>query len=104
MNRGRLIAFCVFAAFFVMSGVYILNPLRAVSHDPRLRFWGVTIFHVPSRAMEPTIPLNRIIFVSLWPYRFDVPKPGDLVVFQYPQDRSINYVKRIIAVAAIHDR
>jgi signal peptidase I len=47
--------------------------------------------------MEPTIHLNHTFVVSAWPYRNADPAPGDLVVFQFPHDRSVVFVKRVIA-------
>ncbi len=47
--------------------------------------------------MEPTIPENSIFVVSAWPYRHSEPAVGDIVVFKYPHDPRVNYVKRIIA-------
>lgn len=95
--KGRTIALSTLVAAGVVTMVYLLNPLHAPSRDPRLRLWGVTIFRMPSRSMEPTISFNQTFVVSLWPYRAANPRPGDHVVFQYPVDPSIDYAKRVIA-------
>ncbi len=61
--------------------------------------------------MEPTIKVNDRLLAfklayslrlpyfetTLWQWRR--PVRGDIVVFQYPKDPSINYVKRVVAVA-----
>jgi signal peptidase I len=87
----------VLTALAVVVGVYFLNPLRTASHDPRLRVAGYTLFKTPSRSMQPTIRQNDSFLVSAWPYRKADPKPGDIVVFQYPLDPSFVVVKRVIA-------
>jgi signal peptidase I len=78
--------------------VYITNPFHTDSWDPRIRVYGVTIFRAPSRGMEPTIPENSTFLVSAWAYLGAEPRPGDVVVFKYPLNPTVAYVKRIIAV------
>jgi signal peptidase I len=77
--------------------IYFANPFHTDSRDPRLRIYGVVTFRMPSRSMEPTIPEDSIFLVSAWPYLLAQPHPGDLMVFSYPKDRSVTYVKRVIA-------
>jgi signal peptidase I len=96
--RDRLWIVIVVAALALELGTYFVNPLNVPSNDPRLRLWGVTIFRQTSRSMEPTIPANGIFFVSAWGYWHSGPKVGDIVVFRYTLDRSIEYAKRVIAV------
>jgi signal peptidase I len=83
---------------FLLALVYTTNPFHTDSRDPRMRILGFTLFRAPSRSMEPTIPENAIFFVSAWPYRRAEPRSGDIVVFAYPRDPTVAYVKRIIAV------
>ena len=93
----RAFATAVLIALGIIVSVYLLNPLQTASSDPRLRIVGYTVFKIPSRAMEPTLHLNEIFVVSAWPYRNADPVPGDVVVFKYPLDRSVVFVKRVIA-------
>jgi signal peptidase I len=60
--------------------------------------YGLTTFRAPSRGMEPTIPENSIFLVSAWVYLGGEPRPGDVVVFKYPLNPNVAYVKRIIAI------
>jgi signal peptidase I len=80
----------------IEGAVYLLNPLRVASYDPRLRFWGITLFWNPSRSMEPTIHKDAIFFVSAWPHWNSDPKVGDIIVFRFPWNRSVLCVKRVI--------
>jgi signal peptidase I len=93
----RVFAAVVLAAWGVIVGIYMLKPLRTASSEPRLRVVGYTPFRIPSRSMEPTIHQNETFIVSAWPYRNADPARGDLVVFQYPADPSVVFVKRVIA-------
>lgn len=68
-------------------------------------------YRVPTGSMLETIQLGDSIFVNKtayfikWPFTnkrmvdFDHPKKGDIIVFEYPGNRSINYVKRLVATA-----
>ena len=40
----------------------------------------------------------RVPFTQKTIYEFDTPKRGDIIVFDYPGDPSINYVKRLIGL------
>lgn len=94
----RVFATAVLTTLAVVVGVYFLNPLQTASRDPRLRVAGYTVFKIPSRSMQPAIRQDDTFIVSAWPYRKAEPKPGDVVVFQYPLDPSVFLVKRVIAV------
>jgi signal peptidase I len=84
-------------SWVLIIAVYVLNPLRTPSHDPRLRISGYNFYRVPTHAMEPTLQYNEVFAVSAWSYRNADPKPGDVIAFQHPQDPSVLVVKRVIA-------
>ena len=93
----RAFATVVLTVLAITVGAYFLNPSRTASSDPIVRVVGYWPFGMPSTSMEPTIHLNDRLFVSVWPYRNGDPTPGDIVAFQYPLDRSVVSVKRVIA-------
>ncbi len=56
---------------------------------------------VPTGSMENTImPKDRFIANRL-AYINDSPERGDIVVFKYPDDESVLYVKRVIGLPVI---
>ena len=72
-------------------------------------------FKIPSGSMIPTLLVGDFILVNKFAYGFKVPlldlfgdpiyitKPqaperGDVIVFKYPNDPSLNYIKRVIAI------
>jgi len=59
----------------------------------------VQAFRVPSASMQPTLQIGDYIWVDKAAYVRARPTPGDLLVFEYPQDRSKVFMKRVIAVA-----
>ena len=76
------------------------------------RAFLVEPFRFPSGSMLPTIPLGAHLVVQKWGYgnygtyglhlfRTPISAPlrrGDIVVFEYPQDRSIHHAKRLIGL------
>jgi signal peptidase I len=85
-------------AIVLFFGTYLLNPFRVPSMDPRLRVFGLTVFRTPAGSMVPTIKPNALFIASAWPYARRSPRAGDIMVFRYPPDPSVFYVKRLIAV------
>ncbi len=88
----RSIAFYVFLALFIR--------------------WGFAeAYVIPSESMQPTLQVNdrilvnklvygvRIPFSKVWLTHFNDVNRGDVIVFKYPKDESIYYVKRVIGLA-----
>ncbi len=70
----------------------------------------VEAYKIPSSSMEDTLLVGDFLLANKFLYGarlplIDVrlpelrdPKPGDIVIFKYPKDPSVNYIKRCIAV------
>jgi signal peptidase I len=77
-----------------------------------IRAFLVEPFRAPSASMLPSIPVRAHLIVQKWGYgnygtyglnlaRSAISAAlnrGDIIVFEYPQDRSISYVKRLIGL------
>jgi signal peptidase I len=57
----------------------------------------VQAFNIPSASMQPTLLIGDFILVNKLVYRFSEPRKGDVVVFKYPVNPSLDYIKRIVA-------
>ena len=76
-----------------------------------IRTFIVQAFKIPSGSMIPTLAIGdhilvnklsyglRIPFLERYLLQYDNPERGDVVVFIYPEDRSKDFIKRVIAVA-----
>lgn len=53
---------------------------------------------VPTGSMENTIMTNDRVIGSRLSYRFSSPERGDIVIFRFPDDESVYYVKRVIGL------
>lgn len=76
-----------------------------------IRTFIVQAFKIPSGSMKPTLQIGDHILVNKFIYGIKIPlfrntlipvsdpKREDIVVFIYPQDRSKDFIKRVIGVA-----
>ncbi|GEM_PF-6989911 len=75
-----------------------------------IRFFIFELYKIPSASMEPTLigdenwAIQNRILVFKFPYRFHFIEPNrwDVIVFKYPEDPSINYIKRLVALPGEH--
>jgi len=58
----------------------------------------VQAFNIPSASMQPTLLIGDFILVNKLVYRLSEPQRGDVVVFKYPINPSLDYIKRIVGV------
>ena len=63
-----------------------------------LNFCIVVNAKVPSGSMEKTIMTGDRLFGGRLSYVFTEPKRGDIVIFKFPDDEKVLYIKRIIGL------
>ena len=63
-----------------------------------IRFFIAEPFVVNGASMDPTFSTGQFLIVDRLTYRFESPKRGDVIVFKYPGNTSIYYIKRIIGL------
>jgi signal peptidase I len=62
------------------------------------RTFVVEAFKIPAASMNPTLLVGDHMFVNKAAYRFRAPEPGEVAVFQFPENPEQDFVKRVIAV------
>ncbi len=107
--------------------VYVLAPRRVATKEPwwveyarsffpvilavfLLRSFLVEPFKIPSGSMIPTLQVGDFILVNKFTYGIRLPivgkklvpindpKRGDVMVFHYPEDPSVDYIKRVVGL------
>ena len=75
-----------------------------------LRSFLVEPFQIPSGSMLPTLKIGDFILVNKYHYGFrlpvlntkvismNTPQRGDVMVFKYPENPSINFIKRVVGI------
>lgn len=74
--------------------------------------WSIASpYHVPTPSMEPSIKVGDRLLANKLAYGFKIPftdhslfswgnpKRGDIIVFRFPKDPDIDYVKRVVGIA-----
>src|SRR5690606_22202428 len=86
--------------------IFLVLGFRSVFFEP---------FKIPSGSMIPTLLIGDFILVNKFSYGFKVPfsdwfsdpiyitgpkrpERGDVIVFKYPKDTNLNYIKRVIGL------
>lgn len=76
-----------------------------------IRTFIVQAFKIPSGSMKPTLLIGDHLLVNKFVYGlkipftdqfildFSQPKRGDIIVFKYPNDEKIDFIKRVIGVS-----
>jgi len=89
---------------------YIKAILLAVILALAVRTCLLQSFRIPSSSMEDTLLVGDCLLVNKFVYGIRVPftnlrfpmiqspKQGDVIVFEYPKDRSKDYIKRVVGV------
>jgi signal peptidase I len=91
----------------LVYAVLIAVGIRTIAYEP---------FHIPSESMLPTLLVGDYVFVSKYAYGYSKysllfspplfqgrilasePKRGDVVVFRWPHDPSVDYIKRLVGL------
>ncbi len=81
--------FFVEAIKFIILALAIVIPVRYLIAQP---------FVVSGASMYPTFENGQYLIVNEITYRFGSPKRFDPVIFKYPKDESIYFIKRVIGL------
>lgn len=80
---------------------FVVLAFRSFMYEP---------FVIPSGSLEPTLEIGDFILVNKFDYGIRLPlshktiipvaqpKRGDIMVFLYPEDRSVYFIKRVIGI------
>lgn len=75
-----------------------------------IRLFLVSVFTIPSGSMLNTIQIGDYILVNklsyglklpfsgTWIYKGEGPQYGDIIVFKYPKNPSVDYIKRVVGL------
>ena len=78
-----------------------------------IRLFLVSVFTIPSGSMLDTIQIGDYILVNklsyglklpfsnTWIYKAEGPQYGDIIVFKYPKNPSVDYIKRVVGLPGV---
>lgn len=73
----------------IIIALFISLPIRYFIAEP---------FIVNGASMDPTFASGQFLIVDRISYKLGEPKRGDVIVFEYPNNPSVYYIKRIIGL------
>lgn len=74
---------------FTLLALAIVIPIRAYIAQP---------FVVSGASMDPTFETGEYLIVDELTYRFEEPERGQVVIFKFPKDPKVYFIKRIIGL------
>lgn len=89
VKKGRMRSPLFLLLKFTLIALVIIVPIRYFVARPLI---------VSGVSMEPNVNKHEYLVVDELTYRFEKPKRGDVVIFRYPLDPDIFYIKRIIGL------
>ncbi len=97
LKRSKSYGLAPYNRVFVYALLILASNVLPRLAVPLVRENWVQAFRIPSEAMQPTLLVGDYLFVDK---RASArrPEPGDVVVFQYPEEPSRSYIKRVVAV------
>lgn len=83
---------------------YVKVIIFALALAVLLRNYVYQMAKVEGESMYPTLQSGDSLFTSIITYKFSKPQRGDIIVLHAPDQRSKNYIKRVIALPGEHIR
>ena len=77
--------------------IYLLVSVLSLSISTAIKYSIIQAFKIPAGSMEPTLLIGDHILVDRSQSAKN-PGRGDLIVFEYPEDPSKDFIKRVVAV------
>jgi signal peptidase I len=106
-NIGNKYQLKKYNKIMIYIAIVVLLTIFSTSVKLLVRNNYVQAFKIPAGSMEPTLLIGDHILVDRQMSARN-PKRGDLVIFEYPEDPSKDFVKRVVAVGgdivAIRDK
>lgn len=63
-----------------------------------IRTFVIQAFKIPSGSMLETLQVGDHVLVNKFIFTFTDPKRGDIIVFKYPEDKTRDFIKRIVGL------
>ena len=84
----------VYCCIVLLANIGFAPVIIKIQHD----FLGVKAFKMPASSMRPALEEGDHFIAKLEKYGDRVPRRGDIIIFPYPEDRSKDFIKRVIGL------
>lgn len=98
-RRQQAIELKKFQRWYVYVGFVVATSIVAdVLLGNRAQLFGYETFRFPSQSMDGTLLTGDFFISDTWKYKSHPPQRGELMVFRFPADPDVKYVKRVIGL------
>ncbi len=103
LKHINFILFALLAIVFTIAvSIYFINPYNIDSKNIRPRLFGLDIYKIPSKSMQPLLSPGDYILVSNTAYHSKIPTKNDVIIFfrsilTEPNKKTL-FIKRILAI------
>ncbi|MBP3230859.1 signal peptidase I [Anaerovibrio sp.] len=77
---------------------WVISIVAAVALAMFIRTFIVELYLVDGPSMMPTLEHQQRLVVNKFIYQVRPPERGEILIFQYPRDKSRDFIKRVIAI------
>lgn len=84
--------------WYVYVGIILIQGFVIGQVQSDLALSSVRAYKIPTQSMSPILQSGDGMIADLRAYKKKTPARGDLMVFKYPNDESVPYVKRVIGL------
>jgi signal peptidase I len=84
--------------WYVYIAIVLINGFLIIPLQVKFFSYSTKAFRIPAGSMQPTLEIGDKLIADMRAYNKKLPARGDLVVFRYPPNESILYVKRVIGL------
>jgi signal peptidase I len=78
--------------------IQIINIIFAVSIALVFKQYVIQAYKIPAGSNVPAILIGDHVLVNKYVYKFHQPQRNDWVIFKFPKDEKIDYLKRVVAL------
>lgn len=78
--------------------IQLINIILAVSIALVFKQYVIQAYKIPAGSNLPTILIGDHVLVNKYVYKFHQPQRNDWVIFKFPKNEKIDYLKRVVAL------
>jgi signal peptidase I len=97
-HRIREIVLHPYNRWYIYLAVILIQALLISQLQENVILSSVHAYKIPTGAMSPALEIGDRLVADTKAYRNKLPSRGDLIVFKYPKNESISYIKRVIGL------
>jgi signal peptidase I len=88
--------------FHFEKGLFFLRValalLLVITLAPTTKAYAFKGYKIPSGGMKPTILAGDRIIANMFAYMLNAPKRNDIIIFEYPEDPTKDFIKRVVGI------